>query len=87
MQAITMINIHAAKTNLSSLLAVMAQTQKPFIIAKAGTPLAVVSPYQHERLTKRVLGGLQGRVRLPSAKKNRTYQKEIEAMFYVEGQQ
>ena len=40
----TMINIHEAKTNLSRLLERVMKGEK-IIIAKAGKPVAVLSPY------------------------------------------
>jgi prevent-host-death family protein len=42
------INIHEAKTHLSALLEDV-QKGTPFIIAKAGRPVAVVSPIQNHR--------------------------------------
>jgi len=57
------VNIHAAKTHLSSLLE-KAAAGEPFVIAKAGKPLATVVPYSEETLCPRI-GFLKGRVSVP----------------------
>ena len=60
------INIHAAKTHLSSLVEKASQGE-PFIIAKAGKPMVVVVPYAPSSASglNRV-GFLSGLVNIPS---------------------
>jgi prevent-host-death family protein len=57
------INIHAAKTHLSSLVD-KAAAGEPFIIAKAGKPLAIVKPYEPTATCPRI-GFLKGLVTIP----------------------
>jgi prevent-host-death family protein len=59
------INIHEAKTHLSRLIA-QAQHGEPFVIAKAGKPLVMVSaiPTGQDRAKKR-LGFLKGTMQVP----------------------
>ena len=57
------INIHKAKTHLSSLVELAAQGE-PFVIAKAGKPMVTVIPYSPPRHKQRV-GFLKGRVKVP----------------------
>ena len=59
------INIHEAKTHLSRLIA-QAQQGEPFVIAKAGKPLVLVSaiPTGPDRAKKR-LGFLRGTMQVP----------------------
>ena len=75
------INIHAAKTNLSALVA-EAAAGEPFIIAKAGRPLVTVTPYTAPEPRPRT-GFLKGRVSIPSDF-NSMGREEILALF--EGQ-
>ena len=58
------INIHAAKTHLSSLVD-KAISGEPFIIAKAGKPLVVVKPYEPESTPQRI-GFLKGKITVPA---------------------
>ena len=58
------INIHAAKTHLSSLVD-KAAAGEPFVIAKAGRPLVIVSPYAETGLCSRT-GFLKGLVSVPT---------------------
>ena len=58
------INIHAAKTNLSSLVE-KAALGEPFIIAKAGRPLVTVNPYTADVLNPRT-GFLKGNISIPA---------------------
>lgn len=60
------INIHEAKTHLSRLIA-QAQQGEPFVIAKSGKPLVIVSaiPSVQDRAKKR-LGFLRGTMQLPN---------------------
>jgi len=55
-----LVNIHEAKTHLSSLLERVARGEE-IIIGKAGKPIAKLVPYQ-ETLEPRTLGGWEGRV-------------------------
>jgi prevent-host-death family protein len=56
-------NIHAAKTQLSALVA-RAAAGEVFVIAKAGRPLAVVGPYESAAPPERV-GFMEGQIRVP----------------------
>ena len=60
------INIHEAKTHLSRLIA-QAQHGEPFVIAKAGKPLVMVSgiPTGQDRAKKR-LGFMRGTMQVPA---------------------
>lgn len=53
-------NIHEAKTNLSKLIK-EAEAGQEVIIAKAGKPVAKLSPYK-EKLKPRKLGLLKGKI-------------------------
>lgn len=55
------VNVHAAKTNLSSLLEEVAMGRE-VIIAKAGTPVAKLVPYVAP--VTRVPGGLRGQIQI-----------------------
>jgi len=59
------INIHEAKTHLSRLIA-QAQQGEPFVIAKSGKPLVIVSaiPTEPDKAKKR-LGFLRGTMQVP----------------------
>ena len=56
----TTINIYEAKTNLSKLLERVANGEE-VIIAKAGKPVAIISPYT-ETIKKRVPGRYKGQI-------------------------
>ncbi|MDR1768271.1 MAG: type II toxin-antitoxin system prevent-host-death family antitoxin [Propionibacteriaceae bacterium] len=58
------VNINEAKTHLSALLAQVA-TGESFVIAKAGAPLALVTPYFEGRGPTERVGFLEGRVSVP----------------------
>lgn len=59
------INIHAAKTHLSRLVD-QAAAGEPFIIAKAGRPIARVVPLDTpEPAQRRRLGFLEGKIAVP----------------------
>ena len=72
------INIHAAKTHLSTLVE-MAAAGEPFVIAKSGRPLVVVSPYAAPESCPRI-GFLKGLVSVPADFDNMGAE-EISAMF------
>lgn len=57
---IEIINVHAAKTNLSRLLE-RAESGEEIVIARAGKPVARLVPYVAER-PKRVFGRLKGQI-------------------------
>jgi len=59
----TIINVHEAKTHLSRLLDQVAAGAE-IIIAKAGKPLAKLSPIS-EPVKKKKLGLLKGKVKVP----------------------
>jgi len=70
------VNMHEAKTNLSSLVA----KGEAFIIAKSGKPVVTVTPYAlTQRKIKRV-GFLKGMIKIPD-NFNRANEAEIEEMF------
>jgi prevent-host-death family protein len=54
------VNVHAAKTNLSRLLE-RAEAGEEIIIGRAGKPIAKLVPYRAER-PKRVFGRLKGQI-------------------------
>ena len=56
------VNVHAAKTNLSRLLE-RAEAGEEIIIGRAGKPIAKLVPYHAER-PKRVFGRLKGQIRI-----------------------
>jgi len=74
------INIHEAKTHLSSLVEKAAKGE-PFVIAKAGKPLVKVTPLDApERGQMRRLGFMAGRIVVPDDF-DRMGSAEIERMF------
>jgi prevent-host-death family protein len=72
------VNIHAAKTHLSSLVD-RAAAGEPFIIAKSGRPLVKVIPYSAEETLPRI-GFLKGKFTVPNDFDN-MYKEEIVRMF------
>ena len=72
------INIHAAKTHLSSLVE-RAAAGESFIIAKSGKPLVVVIPYEAPKQSPRS-GFLSGRISVP-ADFNSMGAESIEKLF------
>ncbi len=56
------VNIHEAKTHLSKLLQLV-EKGEPFIIARAGRPLAKVEAYQNELLPR--IGFTKGKISVP----------------------
>ena len=78
------VNIHEAKTNLSALLEKTKEGES-FVIAKAGKPLAVVSPYRglaNQESPSRI-GFLKGAFEIPEDF-DALGQDEIIAMFASE---
>lgn len=76
------INIHEAKTHLSSLIE-KAVRGEPFIIAKAGKPMVRVERIQEPEKQNRRLGFLEGQFNIPDDF-DTMCQEEIECMFYGE---
>ncbi len=74
------INIHAAKTHLSRLVEEVAAGE-PFVIAKAGKPMAQVIPISGPKdAAKRRIGFLKGKIKVPS-NFDTLMADEIETMF------
>jgi len=59
------VNIHAAKTHFSSLLERVAAGEE-IVIARAGKPIAMLTPLGPRVTAKRKLGRLSGRAEVPS---------------------
>ena len=77
------VNIHEAKTHLSRLVEEAANGE-PFIIAKAGRPIAKVVPLEPaEQPGKRRLGFMKGEMTIPDDF-DEFGRDEIEKMFYGE---
>jgi prevent-host-death family protein len=75
------INIHKAKTHLSRLVDQVAAGE-PFIIAKAGKPMAMVVPLDAPaEPAKSRFGFLSGQITVPDDF-DTMFQSEIEDMFY-----
>jgi prevent-host-death family protein len=72
------INVHEAKTHLSKLLERVALGEE-VIIAKAGTPVAKLIPFNDEPKT-RIFGSARGEFLVPDDFDEAD--REIEAMFY-----
>ena len=72
------VNMHEAKSNLSSLIA----SGKTFVIAKSGKPVVTVTPYSATVKKKQRVGFLQGRINVPDDF-DRMGEHEIAAMFGV----
>ncbi len=75
------VNMHQAKTHLSSLVEKAAKGE-PFIIAKAGKPMVKVVAIEEEpkRPIQRI-GFMEGQFEVPDDF-DTMFQKEIEEMFY-----
>jgi prevent-host-death family protein len=56
------VNVHAAKTNLSRLLE-RAEAGEEIVIGRAGKPIAKLVPYVADR-PRRIFGGLKGQIRI-----------------------
>lgn len=76
------INIHKAKTHLSSLIDGVVRNGEPFIIAKSGKPMVKVVPLDSKTEREKCrLGFLAGQGEVPSDFDSMG-QSEIEADFY-----
>ncbi len=73
------INIHEAKTHLSSLIEKVAANGESFVIAKAGKPMAKVIPYT-EPLKGPRTGFLKGIINVPEDF-DTMYSSEIAELF------
>ncbi|HZP06129.1 MAG TPA: type II toxin-antitoxin system prevent-host-death family antitoxin [Terracidiphilus sp.] len=73
-------NIHEAKTHLSRLVEEVANGE-PFVIAKAGKPMAQVVPIRATKKPKQRIGFLKGQITVPDDIKT-PFAAEIEEMFY-----
>ena len=60
--AAEIVNVHAAKTNLSRLIE-RAEAGEEIVIGRAGKPVAKLVPYVPER-PNRVFGALKGQIRI-----------------------
>ena len=72
------VNMHEAKSNLSSLVA----KGETFIIAKSGNPVVTVIPYASTQRKKQRVGFLKGLIKVPDDF-NRIGEPEITEMFEV----
>ena len=72
------VNMHEAKTNLSSLVA----KGETFIIAKAGKPLVTVVPYALTQKKNKRVGFLRGFIKMPD-NFDRYGETEVSEMFEV----
>jgi antitoxin (DNA-binding transcriptional repressor) of toxin-antitoxin stability system len=72
------VNMHEAKTNLSSLVA----KGESFIIAKSGKPVVTVIPYSFTQRKKQRVGFMKGLIKIPDDF-NRIGEEEVAAMFEV----
>jgi prevent-host-death family protein len=83
------VNIHEAKTHLSRLIEEVAAGE-PFIIAKAGKPMAQVVPIATSKTKpKKRIGFMKGMYTLPDNfdEIDKQADREIEEMFYGKGSQ
>lgn len=74
------VNIHEAKTNLSKLIEKTAKGEE-IIIAKAGKPKAILSPYK-KKIKPRKPGALKGKIFVPDDFNEED--EEINKLFYGE---
>jgi len=77
-----LINIHEAKTHLSRLVD-QAHNGQPFIIAKAGKPMATVIPFEPEESKGTLWGFYEGKIDLDAWNSwSEEDQAELEKSFY-----
>lgn len=57
-------NISEAKASLSQLIKMVQETNEPIIIAKAGKPVAVLSPYREDGSPRELGGSWEGKVKM-----------------------
>jgi prevent-host-death family protein len=75
----TTVNVHEAKTHLSRIIRKVLASGEPVTIARAGKPVVIVSPHPGSQPTRRTLGKLRGKVRLPEDLG--AHDAEIQKMF------
>ena len=74
------VNMHEAKTHLSKLVAKAAKGE-PFVIARAGKPLVLVTAIEEPApKAKRRLGFMEGQIKVPDDF-DEMFRDEIEEMF------
>jgi prevent-host-death family protein len=79
----TTVNIHEAKTHLSRLLERAAKGET-IVIAKAGKPMARLTPLEtREETAKRRIGFMEGQIKVPDDF-DTMFADDIERMFYGE---
>ena len=79
----TTVNIHEAKTHLSRLIE-RAAAGETIVIAKAGKPMARLTPLKNQEETaKRRMGFMEGQINVPDDF-DTMFSDEIERMFHGE---
>ena len=78
--SITSVNIHEAKTNLSSIVENVKKFGKPMIIAKAGKPQVKIVPLDSNEITSR-FGFMKNTNMMIPDNFDHIYQDEIIEMF------
>ncbi len=73
-------NISEAKASLSRLIKIVQETDTPIIIGKAGKPIAVLSAYKQNNLSRKLGGSWEGKVRVNDAFDK--IDEEISELFY-----
>ena len=73
------VNIHEAKTHLSTLVD-KAANGEPFIIAKAGKPMVTVIPFNQPGKKQQRIGFMKGQIKIPQDF-DRYGETEIAKMF------
>ena len=76
------VNVHEAKTHLSRIIEQILASGEPVTIARAGKPVVIVSAHPGSRPSRRTLGTLRGKVRLPEDLG--AQDAEIQKMFEAE---
>ena len=76
------VNVHEAKTQLSRIIEQILASGEPVTIARAGKPVVIVSAHPESRPSRRTLGILRGKVRLPEDLG--AQDAEIQKMFQAE---
>jgi len=74
------VNMHEAKTQLSRLVA-RVEGGEQIVITRAGKPAAKLVPVVRSEPEKRVLGGWEGRMRMPTDAEWEEMDREIERDF------
>src|SRR5262249_10682791 len=74
------VNMHEAKTHLSRLVA-RVEGGEQIVITRAGRPAAKLVPVFAEKPGKRILGGWEGRMQMPTDAEWEEMDREIERDF------